>query len=61
MLIWLLAFDDEHGNVFVPLQWKENGEDGEECPSWMVHLGTADFSKTCTRDRVCNTCGGAAF
>ncbi|KAF6988501.1 hypothetical protein CFC21_006026 [Triticum aestivum] len=57
----MLAFVDEHGNLFVPFQWNGEVEDGEELPWWMTHLGTADFSKTCTRDRVCNTCGGAGF
>ena len=30
-------------------------------PSWMSRLAEADFSKACVADRVCNTCGGAAF
>ncbi|CAM0957532.1 unnamed protein product [Alopecurus aequalis] len=67
------TFEDEHGNLLVPLRQKKTPDpepgrkhrvavqEGEECPSWMYQLLTVNFSKTCARDRVCNTCGGAAF
>uniref|UniRef100_A0ACD5W3M0 Uncharacterized protein n=1 Tax=Avena sativa TaxID=4498 RepID=A0ACD5W3M0_AVESA len=30
-------------------------------PPWMSQLAEANFSKVCVADRVCSTCGGAAF
>uniref|UniRef100_A0ACD5TL16 Uncharacterized protein n=1 Tax=Avena sativa TaxID=4498 RepID=A0ACD5TL16_AVESA len=69
---WFLAafggsptFEDQHGNLLVPLRRKSTAvpkvEDGQGCPPWLYQLVAANFSKTCARDRVCNTCGGAAF
>ncbi|XP_047043180.1 uncharacterized protein LOC124647257 [Lolium rigidum] len=36
-------------------------DDEEDCPWWMRKLIAANFDKTCARDRVCKTCGGAPF
>ena len=68
-LVCLQNFED-NGYLLVPLRQKEwepgrkhgaKVQDSEECPPWMFQLLSANFSKTCARDRVCNTCGGAAF
>lgn len=77
-LVWLQTFQDEHGNLLVPLQprprpavaperpgpapkYGVKAEGSEECPPWLSELVASDFSKTCARDHVCNTCFGAAF
>lgn len=62
----LQTFQNNEGNLLVPLQRKPAAvakpvENGPCPPPWMFELVTADFAKTCARDRVCNTCGGAAF
>jgi hypothetical protein len=73
----LQTFKGRNGNLLVPLQRTKTAErmavpelgrkhgakaqDDEQCPPWVLQLLTANFSKTCARDHVCNTCGGAAF